>query len=481
MLRVIREEESPRPSTRLSTTGEELPTIAACRQHRAAEARRAGAGRARLDRDFNHVLHQLATEPSLDPAPKLGGTKPPPFTSLPTGDTVPTSAGVSGRPHPPQHRQLQPARQLHCWTGRFHSVAVGDFNGDGKLDLAVANENSNQHVSVLQGNGDGTFQTVMNFGGGGSPRIAWRSGTSTATASRTWPCRMSAVALSACCWGNGDGTFRTGKTRNRGRCLFPLRWRSTATASPTWLWQPGGQRTAGQRRRHLPGSPGLARWHRLFRGCSRGPQRRRQVRPGCGEPKLATTSACCWATATAPSSPLRTTPSGLAPYFRWRLGDLNGDGKLDLVVANQPLLRPGDRQRAAGQRRRHLPARPELRRRVPTLRTWRSGDFNGDGKPDLAVAEHLREHRQRAAGQRGRQLPGRPRASPSVTQPWSVVIGDFNGDAKPDLAVANAGGTASACRSNQFVTTTALSGPTSATYGQSVTYTATVMSGAPPR
>ena len=47
---MIREEESPRPSLRLSTT-EELPSIAACRQHRAAEAERAGAGRARLDRD----------------------------------------------------------------------------------------------------------------------------------------------------------------------------------------------------------------------------------------------------------------------------------------------------------------------------------------------------------------------------------------------------------------------------------------------
>jgi hypothetical protein len=36
------------------------------------------------------------------------------------------------------------------------SVAVGDFNGDGKLDLAVANEGSGD-VSVLLGNGDGTF------------------------------------------------------------------------------------------------------------------------------------------------------------------------------------------------------------------------------------------------------------------------------------------------------------------------------------
>ena len=37
------------------------------------------------------------------------------------------------------------------------SVAVGDFNGDGKQDLAVANSDSN-NVSILLGDGDGQFQ-----------------------------------------------------------------------------------------------------------------------------------------------------------------------------------------------------------------------------------------------------------------------------------------------------------------------------------
>src|SRR5216683_1870684 len=40
------------------------------------------------------------------------------------------------------------------------SVAVGDFNADGVPDLAVANTDSNS-VSVLLGNGDGTFQTAQ--------------------------------------------------------------------------------------------------------------------------------------------------------------------------------------------------------------------------------------------------------------------------------------------------------------------------------
>ena len=49
-----------------------------------------------------------------------------------------------------------------------YSVAVGDFNRDGVQDLAVANHGS-ANVSVLLGNGDGTFQGAQNFGAGGGP------------------------------------------------------------------------------------------------------------------------------------------------------------------------------------------------------------------------------------------------------------------------------------------------------------------------
>ena len=49
------------------------------------------------------------------------------------------------------------------------SVALGDVNGDGQPDLAVANFASD-NVSVLLGNGDGTFQPAVNFAAGNSPR-----------------------------------------------------------------------------------------------------------------------------------------------------------------------------------------------------------------------------------------------------------------------------------------------------------------------
>ena len=45
---------------------------------------------------------------------------------------------------------------------------AGDFNGDGKTDLAVANSGSDS-VSVLLGRGDGTFQTDTNYPAGSGP------------------------------------------------------------------------------------------------------------------------------------------------------------------------------------------------------------------------------------------------------------------------------------------------------------------------
>ena len=48
------------------------------------------------------------------------------------------------------------------------SVAVGDFDGDGSVDLAVANLGSND-VSVLLNRGDGTFGAAVTYPAGNSP------------------------------------------------------------------------------------------------------------------------------------------------------------------------------------------------------------------------------------------------------------------------------------------------------------------------
>src|SRR5687768_13953840 len=48
------------------------------------------------------------------------------------------------------------------------AVTAGDFNSDSNRDLAIANNLSN-NVSILLGNGDGTFQTANNFAAGNGP------------------------------------------------------------------------------------------------------------------------------------------------------------------------------------------------------------------------------------------------------------------------------------------------------------------------
>ncbi|HEU0010073.1 MAG TPA: FG-GAP-like repeat-containing protein, partial [Verrucomicrobiae bacterium] len=61
-----------------------------------------------------------------------------------------------------------PRTNLTTGGGAF-GVAVGDFNGDGRRDLAVANQNVD-NVSLLLGNGDGSFGAPTNFAVGNAPR-----------------------------------------------------------------------------------------------------------------------------------------------------------------------------------------------------------------------------------------------------------------------------------------------------------------------
>src|SRR6266852_4846443 len=71
--------------------------------------------------------------------------------------------------YPAKSRAVDFAPQKTYPVGTSPSaVVVGDFNGDGKPDLAVANAGS-ANVSILLGNGDGTFQPAINFDAGLRP------------------------------------------------------------------------------------------------------------------------------------------------------------------------------------------------------------------------------------------------------------------------------------------------------------------------
>src|SRR5262249_62350933 len=65
------------------------------------------------------------------------------------------------------------------------------------------------------------------------------------------------------------------------------------------------------------------------------------------------------------------------------------------------------------------------------------GDFNGDGRPDLAVADQLGDTVSLLLGKGDGSFAFPPAVYPAGQSPSALAAGDFNGDGLPDLAVAN--------------------------------------------
>jgi hypothetical protein len=101
------------------------------------------------------------------------------------------------------------------------SVVIGDVNGDGYPDLAVANDLecntcSDGGVSVLLGNGNGTFQAAVSYDSGGQKAFSVVIGDVNGDG---YPDLVVANVISSsvgALLGNGNGTFQTAATYDSG-------------------------------------------------------------------------------------------------------------------------------------------------------------------------------------------------------------------------------------------------------------------------
>ncbi len=116
------------------------------------------------------------------------------------------------------------------------SVAIADMNGDGKPDLVVANNfncpsgncETNGTVSVLLGNGDGTFQSAINYNSGGwdavSVAVADVDGDGKPDVIVANECPLNSCpdgnGVVAILLGNGDGTLKLAVPYGLGAASF---------------------------------------------------------------------------------------------------------------------------------------------------------------------------------------------------------------------------------------------------------------------
>jgi len=235
---------------------------------------------------------------------------------------------------------FQPQQTYAVGSGasRSFALAIGDFNGDGIQDLVVPNY-SDETVSVLLGNGDGTFQPQQTLAIGFAPgNVAVgdfnRDGKADmAIAHQPWDYEVTVLL------GNGDGTFQPPQTYATGSQPYELVVGDFNGDGIADLGMVAGTDSAGKVCVMLGNGDGTFQ-----------------------PPQIS--AAGVW-------------PDGLA------IADFNGDGKLDLAVADENyevlvLLGNGDGTFQS----------PQTYAIAGLAIAVAKGDFNGDGKPDIAITHN---------------------------------------------------------------------------------------------
>jgi hypothetical protein len=269
-------------------------------------------------------------------------------------------------------------------------VAAADFNGDKNLDLAVSNGTDNT-VSVLLGNGDGTFRGHVDYPADTS-LWAVAAGDFNGDGKQDL---VVASSFDGLLLGNGDGTFQA---------MLPLSTRVLDNYSLT-VGDLNGD-----------GKPDL-----VFVGSADGDQ----VLLGNGDGTFLAGEDVSYWTDFYPCCVV--------------LGDFNGDSKVDVVLS---ATNHGSGWAIA------IPGNGDGSFQFMGFGYYEIGyaeagsgvvlsDFNGDGKPDIATGSGFNSSVGLLLGNGDGTFQSPTEFATGSGTPTAVAVADFNADGKPDLVVVN--------------------------------------------
>jgi hypothetical protein len=129
--------------------------------------------------------------------------------------------------------------------------------------------------------------------------------------------------------------------------------------------------------------------------------------------------------------------SGFSPNGANTVGDFNNDGKLDIAVASNP--KPGiieiDMYPGKGKGQFAAPVKTKFTHLLPRVLSVLAADFNGDGNLDLAVQGYGPCNTEIFLGNGHGKFSAKQNFG-SICGAWAAV--DFNGDGKLDLLIQGA-------------------------------------------
>jgi FG-GAP-like repeat len=340
------------------------------------------------------------------------------------------------------------------------AVALADFNGDGKVDIAVADyghpsAGDDGGVSILLGNGDGSFQAAVSSRAGKNPiAIAAadfdNDGKPDLLLTLFGDRPQNGSGSVEILFGNGDGTFTRTVTFSAGTEPFPLTvgdfngegkpdFAVTNFNSGVYIFLGKGDGSFQQSGPIAAGDGPAA----VAVGDFNGDGRMDLAVPDGHDPVTLDHGkvSILLGNGDGTFGNSQDYPIGLLPTSV-ALGDVNGDGKTDLVISSffsafglesslvNVLFGNGDGTFA--------PAKEVTTGRSTSGSVFplsvAIADFDSDGKPDLAEVFGLGVA----------VMPGNGDASFQVKLmfqpgdlPFQLAVRDLDGDGKPDIVVAN--------------------------------------------